>query len=314
MAHHESWLVSGQQGLALQTLYLGYIISPRRVRNEARLLYIALEAFKMSDQILIDLKAGIADVRLNRPEKMNAVNHALMKDLVETTEQLAGDPSVRAVVLSGEGRSFCSGLDMAVMATLPNANPSKDKKQAPKKKEGGANLGQLAAWSWHNLPVPVIAAVHGVAYGAGIQLALAADMRVVAPDARLSFMEIKWGLVPDMSGPQALRELVRTDIARELFFTGRVVSGEEAAEIGLATRVSDTPYETAMEMAFEIASKSPDAIRAGKRLLNGVSLGSIEEGLALEEQLQNSLIGTPNQGEAVAAAMQKRAPDFEDAS
>jgi enoyl-CoA hydratase/carnithine racemase len=159
--------------------------------------------------------------------------------------------------------------------------------------------------------VPVIAGIHGVAYGGGLQIALAADMRIVAPDARLSVMEIKWGLVPDITGTQTLRHLVRDDVARELTFTGRIVSGEEARELGLATRVDDNPQQAAYDTAMEIASKSPDAIRADKQLLNAASLVSLEEGLQLEARLQASLIGKPNQVEAAKANLEKRAPSFE---
>jgi len=175
-----------------------------------------------------------------------------------------------------------------------------------------ANFAQSAAWAWHELPVPVIAAVHGVAYGGGIQVALGADIRIVAPDARLSVLEIKWGLVPDMAGPQLLRHLVRDDIARELTYTGRIISGEEAVQIGLATRAHDDPRDIAIEMAREIASKSPDAIRSGKRLLNETRLLGVEEGLRLEARLQAGLIGQPNQVEAIRANMEKRAPRFSD--
>jgi enoyl-CoA hydratase/carnithine racemase len=165
-----------------------------------------------------------------------------------------------------------------------------------------------------NLPVPVIAAVHGAAFGGGLQIALGADIRLVAPDAKLSVMEIKWGLIPDMTGTQTLRRLVRLDVAKELTFSGRIVSGEEAVGLGLATRVSSTPLEDALALAAEIAQKSPDAIRAGKQLLNESGLTTLEDGLRLEERLQLGLIGSPNQVEAVQANMEKRAPRFKDPS
>jgi enoyl-CoA hydratase/carnithine racemase len=162
------------------------------------------------------------------------------------------------------------------------------------------------------LPVPVIAAVHGVAFGGGLQIALAADIRFVAPDAQLSVMEIKWGLIPDMTGSQTLRHLVRLDVAKELMFTGRLITGSEAVALGLATRVSDDPHADALALACEIAAKSPDAVRAGKRLLNQAGLVSLADGLRLEESLQLTLIGTPNQVEAVQANMEKRTPRFKD--
>ena len=162
------------------------------------------------------------------------------------------------------------------------------------------------------LPQPVIAAVHGVAYGGGLQIALGADIRIVARDAKLSVMEIKWGLIPDMSGSQTLRQLVRLDVAKELTFTGRVVSGTEAVELGLATRTAENPFASALDLAGEIASKSPDAIRAGKKLFEESWLGSRHDGFALEEKLQRSLIGSPNQLEAVKANLEKRTPEFTD--
>ena len=159
--------------------------------------------------------------------------------------------------------------------------------------------------------MPVIAAVHGVAYGGGCQIALGADIRFVTPDARFSVMEIKWGLIPDMSGTQTLRNLVRLDVAKELTFTGRIVSGTEAVELGMATRLSEDPHGDAMEMAASIASKSPSAIRAGKRLLNESIIGSYEEGLQLEAELQKTLIGRPDQLETVKAQMEGRPARYE---
>jgi enoyl-CoA hydratase/carnithine racemase len=175
-----------------------------------------------------------------------------------------------------------------------------------------ANRAQHAAYAWTSLPVPVIAAVHGVAFGGGLQIALGADIRIVAPDAQFSVMEIKWGLIPDMTGTQTLRHLVRLDVAKELTFSGRIVSGSEAVALGLATRTSAQPLEDALALAREIASKSPDAIRAGKRLLNASVTSSTEDGLRLEEKLQLSLIGSANQLEAVQANMAKRKPEFAD--
>ncbi len=280
----------------------------------------------MSDRVTIDLKAGVADVRLNRPDKMNAVDPPMFEALTEAGNALAQEPGVRAVVLSGEGRGFCAGLDMASFAAMSQGDRKEKKaesKTESKTESGGrnllsegsagpANFAQGAAWVWRTLPVPVIAAIHGVAYGAGLQIALGADMRITTPDARLSVMEIKWGLIPDMSGTQPLRHLVRDDVARELTFTGRIISGEEARELGLATRVDDNPHQAAYDMAMEIASKSPDGIRAGKELLNSASLVSLEEGLQLEAGIQKRLIGKPNQVEAVRANLEKRAPDFND--
>jgi len=264
----------------------------------------------MSQRVIVSKQEGVADVRMNRAEKMNALDQAMFEGLVETGKALAADKSLRAVVLSGEGRAFCAGLDFAsFMGMAQSERPSRGLLD---RDSSVANFAQQAAYVWTELPVPVIAAVHGVAFGGGLQLALGADIRLVAPDAQLSVMEIKWGLIPDMSGTQTLRHLVRLDVAKELTFTGRIVRGSEAVALGLATRVSDNPREEALALAREIAGKSPDAIRAGKQLLNSANLVSVGEGLRMEESLQRSLIGGPNQIEAVQANMQKRAPQFTD--
>jgi enoyl-CoA hydratase/carnithine racemase len=265
----------------------------------------------MSDRVSVSIQAGVADVRMNRADKLNALDTAMFAALIETGRSLGPDSTVRAVVLSGEGRAFCAGLDVSSFAAMADRD-ARGPNLFDRSDESPANFAQRAAWVWTELPVPVIAAVHGVAFGGGLQIALAADIRFVAPDARLSVMEVKWGLIPDMTGTQSLRRLVRLDVAKELTYTGRIVSGSEACELGLATRVSDAPREAALELAHEIAAKSPDAIRSGKQLLDASALVSVEDGLALEEKLQRSLIGSPNQVESVRANLQKRAPSFQD--
>jgi enoyl-CoA hydratase/carnithine racemase len=269
----------------------------------------------MSDRVTVRIEDHVADVRMNRADKMNALDAAMFEALIETGRKLATEPQVRAVVLSGEGRAFCAGLDFTSFMGMAGGG---ERREGPglldRDGSSPANHAQLAAWVWQELPVPVIAAIHGVAFGGGLQIALGADIRFVAPDAKLSVMEIKWGLVPDMSGTQTLRHLVRLDLAKELTFTGRVVSGTEAAAIGLATHVSDTPLDAALALAREIAGKSPAAVRAGKRLLNESVVASVGDGLQLEAKLQTSLIGRPEQIEAVKANLEKRAPRFGDPS
>jgi enoyl-CoA hydratase/carnithine racemase len=265
----------------------------------------------MGDRVTVVMEGGVADVRLNRPDKLNALDQAMFDALIETGRTLATDRSLRAVVLSGAGRAFCAGLDFAgfmAMAGEEEAGPSLLRRAS----DSPANVAQRAAWVWTELPVPVIAAVHGVAFGGGLQIALGADIRFAAPAAQFSVMEIKWGLIPDMSGTQTLRRLVRLDVAKELTFTGRIVSGTEAAALGLVTRIADEPHAAAMTMAREIAGKSPDAIRAGKHLLNQSVQLDIADGLQLEERLQRRLIGSANQIEAVQANLQKRAAEFRD--
>jgi enoyl-CoA hydratase/carnithine racemase len=264
----------------------------------------------MADRVTVSIEGGVADVRLSRPEKLNAIDRAMFTALAETGRALAAECSVRAVVLSGEGRAFCAGLDFASFMAMAGDGDGGATLLA---RDGSpANRAQRAAWVWTEVPVPVIAAVHGVAFGGGLQIALGADIRIAAPDAQLSVMEIKWGLIPDMTGTQTLRRLVRLDVAKELTFTGRIVSGTEAAALGLVTRLADDPRAVALAMAREIATKSPDAIRAAKRLLNESVQLDVADGLKLEETLQVGLIGSPNQVEAVQANMQKRSPAFHD--
>lgn len=269
----------------------------------------------MDSRVAIEITDGVADVRLVRADKMNALDMAMFEALVAATERLSKEKGLRAVVLSGEGRAFCAGLDMGRFAAMKesggNGIPGGEKRDLAIRTHGQANFAQQAVWGWRQLPVPVIAAVHGVAYGGGFQLALGADMRYVAPDTKLSIMEIKWGLVPDMAGTPILGTLMRDDILRELTYTGRVFSAAEGQAYGLVTRICDDPRAAALEVAREIAGKSPDAIRAAKRMLNNLS---VDPGPALlaESVEQQKLIGSPNQTEAVRANIEKRAPKFAD--
>src|ERR1043165_8986518 len=230
----------------------------------------------MEDRVSISIADGIADVRLVRADKMTALDQAMFEALVAATERLSKEKAVRVVVLSGEGRAFCAGLDMGRFAAMKdkggNGVAGAEGRDLSKRTHGQANFPQQAVWGWRQLPVPVIAAIHGVAFGGGFQLALGADIRLLAPDARMSIMEIKWGLVPDMAGTPILASLVRDDILRELTFTGRIFSAQEALQYGLATRLCDDPHAEAMQLAHEIAGKSPDAIRAAKRMLNNLSV------------------------------------------
>jgi len=270
----------------------------------------------MNDRIAVTMTPeGVADVRLARADKMNALDAQMFEALVETSTRLRTQRGLRAVVLSGEGRAFCAGLDMGRFAAMKehggNGIAGGEARDLSARTFGITNHPQQAVWGWRQLPVPVIAAVHGVAFGGGFQLALGADMRFVAPDARMSIMEIKWGLVPDMAGTPILASLVRDDILRDLTYTGRIFSAQEAFGFGLATRVCDDPYREALEAAREIAGKSPDAIRAAKRLLNRLSVDPAPALLA-ESVEQMKLMGAPNQTEAVRANLEKRAPRFAD--
>jgi enoyl-CoA hydratase/carnithine racemase len=268
----------------------------------------------MDDRVSISISDGVADVRLVRAEKMNALDAAMFEALVAASDRLAREKGVRAVVLSGEGRAFCAGLDMGRFAAMKDKDgngPAGERRDLAARTHGLANFPQQAVWGWRQLPVPVIAAIQGVAFGGGFQLALGADMRFLSHDARMSIMEIKWGLVPDMAGTPILASLVRDDILRELTYTGRIFSAQEAMSYGLATRICDDPRAAAFEVAREIAGKSPEAIRAAKRMLNNLTL---DPGPALlaESIEQMKLMGGANQIEAVRANMEKRVPRFAD--
>lgn len=274
----------------------------------------------MTDRVTIAIDdQGVADVRLNRPEKMNALDPAMFDGIVDAIEQLGSDSSVRAVVLSGEGRAFCAGLDMASFAGMAQKSAADNDdgdddgtERLMKRTYGDANKFQQVAWGWHVLPVPVIAAVHGVAFGGGFQIACGADIRVTAPDTRHAIMEMKWGLVPDMAGIPIVRNLARDDVVRELCYTARIFDGAEALDYGFATKLSDDPHADAMALAHEIASKSPDAVRANKRLLNMSRDQHAPEILLEESREQAGVIGKPNQIEAVMAGMAKRPGNFKD--
>ncbi len=270
----------------------------------------------MSDRLSVRVENGVADVRLHRPEKMNALDRPMFDALAATGAELAADRSLRAVVLSGEGRAFCAGLDFGSFAAMAGDGGGGEKGAGggllALYAGGPATLAQQAAYAWMSLPVPVVAAIHGVAFGGGLQIALGADLRIAAADARLSVMEIKWGLIPDMTGTQALRHLVRLDVAKELTFTGRIVSGAEAAEIGLVTRVAGDPLQEAHAIAAEIATKSPDAVRSAKALLDESVYAGLADGLRSEARRQAALLGSTNQMESVMANLEKRAPVFAD--
>jgi enoyl-CoA hydratase/carnithine racemase len=261
----------------------------------------------MNDRVSIALDAGIADVRLNRPDKMNALDPAMFEGIAAAGAELAAMPDLRVVVLSGAGRAFCAGLDMMSFSKLESGGGD-----IGDRTHGQANLFQHVAWLWRQLPVPVIAAVHGVAFGGGFQIMLGADVRIAAPDTKLSIMEIKWGLVPDMAGIALTRTLMRDDVLRELTFSGRMFSAADGVGYGCVTRVDPDPHAAAMALAREIAGKSPDAVRGAKRLYNQAAEGDAGTILRAESIEQRRLIGSANQMEAVMANVEKRAPIFRD--
>lgn len=262
------------------------------------------------DRIRVQVGAnGVATVTMVRADKHNALDQAMFDGLMRAAEQLTGDRSVRAVVLHGEGKSFCSGLDVAsFMGGSGGTNTL-----LTREKGRVANFAQRVTYDWSLVPAPVLAAIHGNCFGGGLQIALGSDIRIAARDAKLSIMEIKWGLIPDMGITQTLPRLVAIDVAKELTFTGRIVSGSEALALGLVTRTAEDPLAAALALADEIAQKSPDAIRAAKRLYNETWVSDDSaSALKLESELQSGLIGKPNQLAAVMAGMSGEPPVFTD--
>lgn len=267
----------------------------------------------MNDRISITmLEDGIADVRMTRVEKMNALDATQWTALVEAVETLKAMDGLRVVVLSGEGRAFCAGLDLASMQSDRTPGASSAGGSLAERTHGIANNAQYAAWGWRELPVPVIAAVHGVAFGAGSQIMAAADIRIVHPATRIAIMEMKWGLVPDVAGMPLWRTQVKDDVLREMIYTNREFTGVEAKDMGFATHVSDDPHAKAMELARVIANKNPHAIRGAKRLCNMMAAATDAELLQAESDEQIKVIRKPNQMEAVMAEMEKRKPKFAD--
>jgi enoyl-CoA hydratase/carnithine racemase len=260
----------------------------------------------MNDRVTLAIADGIADVRLARPDKMNALDPAMFEGLGAAIDALADRRDVRCVVLSGKGRAFCAGLDMASMAAGGSGLAARGRNEA------GAILPQHVAWGWRQLPMPVIAAVHGVAFGGGFQIMSGADIRIAAPATRFAIREVYWGLVPDMAGFALWRGLVRDDVLRELIYTAREFDTGEALRHGFATRLADDPLGEALALARTIAGRSPHAIRGAKRLLNAAHDADPRAMLAAETAEQMAVIGQPNMVEAVRAQAEKRAPVFED--
>ncbi len=270
-----------------------------------------------NDRVVVIINDGIADVRLNRADKRNALDPAMFDAISRAGKDLVTDKDIRAVVLSGNGASFCAGLDFSsFQAMADSGEKSKPKPEAEKENAGAmepgaiTHLAQQICWVWQEVPVPVIAAIQGHALGGGMQLALGADIRVAHPMTQLSMREVHWGLIPDMTGTLMLSRLVRDDVVKDLVFSARVISGTEAHELGVVTRVSDSPLEVAMQIAQEIAGRSPDAVRGAKALINRLSNAGAAEHFAEERRIIHSLIGKPNQVEAVMANFEKRPTNF----
>ena len=269
----------------------------------------------VDNRVTIDIVDGIADVRMNRADKRNALDNAMFTSLAAAGEYLKTNSEIRAVVLSGDGASFCAGLDFGSFQVMVQGPKSDGNMNAGAMTEGRiTHLAQQVCWVWQEVPVPVIAAVHGHALGGGMQIALGADIRYIHPETQLSVREVHWGLIPDMTGTLMLSRLVRPDIAKELVFTAKIISGKEGYEIGLATHLSENPHADAMVLAREIAGRSPDAVRGAKKLLNLQANDGAAQQFASEREVIGRLIGHANQAEAVMSHFEKRPPNFKSAS
>mgnify|MGYP006270433667 CR=1 FL=1 len=263
------------------------------------------------DRVEIEITDQIADVRMIRVDKRNALDGEMFIGLDEAGQYLKGAKGVRAAVLRGEGKSFCAGLDFSIFGQIAGGDGG-DNVMGNRDANQIANRAQRVAWTWQEVAVPVVAAVHGHAMGGGFQIAMGADIRIVHPDTQLSVREMHWGLFPDMSGTLMLGAHVRPDVAKELIFTARVFDGREALELGIATRLSDDPAADARELASQIASMNPVAIQAGKRLVNRMALAVAADQLAAERDEIVKVIGKPNQVEVVKANLEGRKPIFQD--
>ena len=272
----------------------------------------------INDRIELNIENHVAHVRLARPAKMNALDDKMFDAIPMVGELLRNDSSVRVVVLSGDGGNFCAGLDKSNFSNmLSNTEEgSSDSDVVPAKlaerTHGIANAVQYVVWMWRELPMPVIAAVEGVALGGGLQIALGADFRYVSADSRFSILELKWGIVPDMSSTQIMRHLIRDDVIRELTYTAKIFSAQQAKEWGFVTEIVDDPLSHAMQVAQEIALKNPQAVRAAKKIIDSSYYQSAADGLLMESIEQDQIMGQPNHIEAVMATLERRKPVYKD--
>jgi enoyl-CoA hydratase/carnithine racemase len=261
----------------------------------------------MSELVSTSIDGGVARVTLNRPDKLNALTLDTLEQLVGTGRRLRADRTLRAVVLTGEGESFCAGLDFATVLREPRRVAAAFAVRPWR----GTNVFQEACWVWRRLPVPVIAAVQGHCLGGGVQIALAADFRVTAPDAKWSVLEAKWGIIPDMTGIRALSQLVGMDVAKRLTMTGETVSGAEAVRLGLATQEDIDPYAGALALAATIAERSPDSVAATKRLFNRTWTSSDRRTFRWERLEQARLLLGSNAAEARRANVRGERPAYQ---
>ena len=263
----------------------------------------------MSDRVRISIEGHVAEVMLDRPGKMNALDIPMFEALDAAGRRLHSEQGVRAVVLHGAGDNFCAGIDLS---TFSEGGPEAVKTLLAPVEGSIANLAQRAAYAWRELSVPVICALHGVTFGGGFQVAMGADLRFAAPDTQFSIMESKWGLIPDMAISTTLRGIVPPDRIKELAWSGRIFGAEESLDLGILTAIEQDPLTAARSVAEACAARSPQAIQGVKRLVNEAWGLSEQQALALEARIQVGLLGSPNQREAVLANMERRSPEFAD--
>ena len=257
-------------------------------------------------RVRLEIKDGLAWVRLSRPDKLNGLDWDMLQGLVGAARAIRRNAQVRAVILHGEGPAFSSGLDFGTFGKQPLRAV-----RAFLKYGRDTNLFQQACWCWRELPLPVIAALHGRCYGGGFQIALAADFRIATPDCECSIMEIKWGLIPDMTGTVTLRELVPIDVAKQLTMTGRLFSGAEAKQMNLVTQVADDPLAAAETLAAELMTRSPDAVAAAKSLFHQTWFASVRRAFDVESGIQFRLLRGANQRIAMRANFAKKEPEYQ---
>ena len=260
----------------------------------------------MQNRVQLEVRGPIAYVSLARPDKLNGLDWDMLQGLVSAAAAIRRKREVRAVILRGEGPAFCAGLDFKTFGQQPLRAVRGFLKYGLK----STNLFQQACWCWRELPVPVIAVLHGRCYGGGMQIALAADFRIATPDCECSIMEAKWGLIPDMTGSVTLRELVPIDLAKELTMTGRLFSGAEAQRMNLVTRIADEPLAAAEALARELMTRSPDAVAAAKALFHRTWFASVRRAFDTESGIQLRLLRGANQRIAMRANFARKQPEF----
>lgn len=259
-------------------------------------------------RVRVTIEENVAHVCLTRADKRNAVDQQMINAIIDAGAQVAAS-TARAVVLSGEGEAFCAGIDITDLSGM--IGKDMEALMMPRTHGGGStNQWQEMVMVWHRLEVPVIAALHGTVFGAGLQLALGADIRIAHPKAQLAVMEMKWGIVPDMGGMVLLPRLVRSDVMRKLIYTATPIDAVQAERWGLVTELSGTPLEAANALANQIAQQGPNAIKAAKALINYAETAEVADVLRAESQAQAALLGQPEQMEVIAARFAKRAPVF----